>query len=37
MIKYSIWKSVYTNEVYEMEEDWKPKFGGWEFLGYVEK
>lgn len=26
----SYWKSTYTKEIYEMEADWKPKFGGWE-------
>ena len=26
----SYWKSTYTGEIYEMETDWKPKFGGWE-------
>jgi len=26
----SYWKSTYTGEIYEMEADWKPKFGGWE-------
>lgn len=26
----SYWKSTYTKEIYEMEADWKPKYGGWE-------
>ncbi len=37
MKKYNLWKSVYTNEVYEMPVDWLPKFGGWELIGTIEK
>lgn len=37
MKKYSLWKSVYTEVVYEMPEDWMPAFPGWEFKGYIEK
>lgn len=31
----NLWKSVYTNKVYEMPIDWLPKFGGWELIGTV--
>lgn len=37
MKKYNIWKSIYTNEIYEMELDWLPRFGGWELIGTIEK
>lgn len=37
MKKYNLWKSIYTNEVYEMPVDWLPKFGGWELIGTIEK
>lgn len=31
----NLWKSIYTNKVYEMPIDWLPKFGGWELIGTV--
>lgn len=37
MKKVNLWKSVYTNKVYEMPLDWMPQFGGWELIGTVEK
>ena len=36
-MKVNLWKSVYTNNVYEMPLDWMPQFGGWELIGTVEK
>ena len=33
----NIWKSDYSDEIYEMPIDWFPKFGGWTLLGTVEK
>ncbi len=37
MKKYNLWKSIYTDEIYEMPVDWLPKFGGWELIGTIEK
>ena len=37
MKKYNLWKSLYTGEIYEMELDWEPSFGGWELTGTIEK
>lgn len=37
MKTYNLWKSVYTGEVYEMDVDWLPQFGGWELIGTIEK
>lgn len=37
MKKYNLWKSEYTNEVYELPTDILPKFGGWILLGTIEK
>lgn len=37
MKTYNIWKSVYTNIVYEMPVDWLPQFGGWELIGTIER
>lgn len=34
---YNLWRSTYTNEIYEMPTDWLPKFGGWELVGTIEK
>ncbi len=34
---YNLWKSTYTNEIYEMPTDWLPQFGGWELVGTIEK
>lgn len=36
-MKYNLWKSVYSGEIYEMPIDWLPKFGGWELIGTIEK
>lgn len=36
-MKVNVWKSTYSNEIYEMPIDWLPKFGGWELLGTIEK
>lgn len=36
-MKVNVWKSIYSNEIYEMPIDWLPKFGGWELLGTIEK
>lgn len=33
----NVWKSVYTNTLYEMPVDWLPKFGGWELVATIEK
>lgn len=33
----NVWKSTYTNEVYEMPTEWLPKFGGWELVATIEK
>lgn len=37
MKKMNLWKSLYTNKIYEMPLDWLPKYGGWELIGTVEK
>jgi hypothetical protein len=37
MKKYNLWKSTYTNEVYKMDLDWTPMFGGWELIGTIEE
>ena len=29
----NIWKSTYSGEIYEMDVDWLPKFGGWDLIG----
>jgi len=34
---YNLWRSTYTNEIYEMPTDWLPKFDGWELVGTIEK
>ena len=34
---YNLWKSIYTNKIYEMPTDWLPTYGGWELIGTVEK
>ena len=26
----SIWKSLYSGDLYKMPKDWMPRFGGWE-------
>lgn len=36
-MKYNLWKSTYTNDIYEMPADWFPNFGGWELVGTIEK
>lgn len=36
-MKFNLWKSDYTDEVYEMPTDWMPKFGGWTMIGTIEK
>lgn len=37
-VKFNLWKSTYTNTVYEQPvEQGVPKFGGWELVGTVEK
>ena len=36
-MKVNVWKSTYSNKIYEMPIDWLPKFGGWELLGTIEK
>lgn len=35
VIIYSLWRSIYTGQVYEMPKDHTPKFGGYEFIGYI--
>lgn len=37
MKEYNVWKSIYTGEIYEVETDWTPKFGGWELIGTITK
>ncbi len=37
MTVMNLWKSVYTNIVYEMPVDWLPTHGGWELVGTIEK
>lgn len=37
MKKINIWKSLYTNELYEMPIDWLPQFGGWELVETIVK
>lgn len=38
MTKYNLWKSTFTNNVYEMPVDWLPKcYNGWELVGTIEK
>lgn len=36
-MKKNLWKSIYTNQIYEMPVDWLPQFGGWELVGTIEK
>ena len=36
-MKINLWKSIYSDEIYEMPIDWLPKFGGWELVGTIEK
>ena len=36
-MKVNLWKSEYTNEIYEMHTDWMPQYGGWELVGTIEK
>ncbi len=35
----NIWKSTYTGNTYEIpvEQDYVPQFGGWEFIGTVNR
>lgn len=37
MKKVNLWKSIYSEQVYEMPLDWMPKFGGWELVGTITK
>lgn len=36
-MKVNLWKSKYTNNVYEMPLDWIPQYDGWELVGTIEK
>ena len=36
-MKVNLWKSEYTNEVYEMPTDWMPQYDGWQLIGTIEK
>lgn len=35
VVIYSLWRSIYTGQVYEMPEHHTPKFSGYEFIGYI--
>jgi len=35
-MKYNLWKSEYTGQIYKMPVDWQPQFGGWVVVGTVE-
>ena len=37
MKKINLWKSTYSDKVYEMPVDWMPEFDGWELIGTIEK
>lgn len=37
MKKYNLWKSIPSGQVYKMDLDWVPRFGGWELIGTVEE
>lgn len=37
MKKYNLWKSILSDQVYKMDLDWMPRFGGWELIGTVEE
>ena len=36
-MKINLWKSTYSDKIYEMPIDWLPTFGGWELVGTIEK
>ena len=29
-MEHSYWRSIYTGQVYEMDADFMPRYGGWE-------
>lgn len=31
-MKLYLWRSIYTGEAYWAEEEWKPKYDGWELI-----
>ena len=35
MKKFNLWRSIPSGQVYKMEADWMPRFGGWELIGSV--
>ena len=35
MKKFNLWRSTLSGQVYEMELDWLPRFGGWELIGTI--
>lgn len=37
MKRYNLWKSTLTGQVYKMDTDWMPQFGGWELVATVEE
>jgi len=37
MKKVNLWKSTYSDKVYEMPIDWMPEFDGWKLIGTIEK
>jgi len=36
-MKVNLWRSTYSDQVYEMPTNWLPKFGGWDLVATVEK
>jgi hypothetical protein len=36
-MKTNLWKSIYTNKVFETSIDWMPHYGGWELVGTLER
>ena len=37
MKKVNLWRSIPTGCIYEMPVDWMPQYGGWVFIGTIEK
>ena len=37
IMKYNLWKSTYTGQIYKIpvDVDFLPKFGGWELIGTI--
>lgn len=33
----NVWKSEYTDQMYEMPVDWMPQYDGWTLVGTIEK